>query len=117
MRISSSSVAIDNINKRFVELAPNSTYTLGVWMRTEGVQAACGAQVYMWDEATDTLAASICGTGTQNWTHSTAVFRTRGALAAGSNRSASAHSAQRVSLSCHSSDCHSIKRLRRLPLT
>ncbi len=49
VRIRSTTAAINNINRQYVTLKPNTTYTLVAWIRTEGVVGSPGAQVYPYE--------------------------------------------------------------------
>ncbi len=77
VRIDSDDVTINNINKQYVTLAPNTTYTLTGWMRTDNVQGGQGAQLYLYDfEGAQTGGISIVMHGTNDWTLVRQVFRT-----------------------------------------
>jgi hypothetical protein len=84
-RIDSRSHTTDNINKQFVELEPNSTYTLGAWLKTSNVSGLCSAEAYMWCDSGEGGAslgapqqeeARLCATGTGDWSHTSSVFHT-----------------------------------------
>ncbi len=77
VRIDSDDVTINNINKGYVTLAPNTIYTLTGWMKTEDVAGGQGAQVYLYDfEGAQTGGISIIMHGTNDWTQVRQVFRT-----------------------------------------
>jgi len=77
VRIDSDDPTINNINKRFVTLKPDTTYTLSGWMRTENVRGGQGAQLYVYGfEGAQTGGISLVMHGTNDWTLVRQVFRT-----------------------------------------
>jgi len=77
VRIDSDDVTINNINRQYVTLKPNTTYTLSGWMRTQGIAGGAGAQLYLYDfEGAQTGGISIVMHGTNDWTLVRQVFRT-----------------------------------------
>ena len=73
--IRSTSRQINNINKQYVTLKPNTAYTLSCWIKTEGVAGAPGAQVYPYEfEGVD--AGMITVTGTRDWARQVLCFTT-----------------------------------------
>jgi len=71
-------VAINNINKQYVDLAPNTTYALSAWIKTQGVDGE-GAQVYPYDfGGTNDKSKWIKVKGTTNWTYYSMEFTTGG---------------------------------------
>lgn len=77
VRIDSDNMAINNINRGWVTLKPNTIYTLTGWMKTENVVGGQGAQIYPYDfEGAQTGGISIVMHGTNDWTQVRQVFRT-----------------------------------------
>jgi len=75
-RIKSESRGINNINKLYVRLKPNTSYTLIAWAKTDRVSGAPGAQVYPYEFEGAGRSNMITWTGTQDWTEQRTVFRT-----------------------------------------
>jgi hypothetical protein len=68
--------SVDIINKQYVDLAPNTTYTLSAWLKTENVTGE-GAQVYPYDfDDSNPPSNLIWVTGTTDWTQYTMQFTT-----------------------------------------
>ncbi len=75
-RISSQDAGINNINRLYVTLKPNTTYTLMCWIRTENVTGRPGAQVYPYEFDDAIGVGMITVTGTTPWRRYYVVFRT-----------------------------------------
>ncbi|MGD9497691.1 MAG: putative glycoside hydrolase [Armatimonadota bacterium] len=77
VRIDSDDAGINNLNKGWVTLRPNTTYTLSGWMKTLNVSGGHGAQLYLYDfEGAQGTDISIIMHGTTDWTQVRQVFRT-----------------------------------------
>jgi len=74
-RIRSTSRQINNINRQYVSLKPNTAYTLSCRIKTEGVVGTPGAQVYPY-EFDGVEAGTITVTGTEDWTRQVLCFST-----------------------------------------
>ena len=75
VRIDSTSSLINNINKAWLDLRPNTTYTLSGWIRTEGV-GGDGAQVYPYGFEGMTSGGFIIARGTTDWRRYSVAFTT-----------------------------------------
>ena len=72
-----STEVINNINRQYVDLAPDTTYILSGWIKTENVTGGGGAQVYPYDyggviDATNWIRVE----GTTDWTYYSMQFTT-----------------------------------------
>ncbi len=77
VRIDSDSVAINNFSRGWVELQPNTIYTLSGWMKTEALEGGQGAQLYAYEfDGAQGAGISIVMHGTNDWTPVSQVFRT-----------------------------------------
>ncbi|MGC9319282.1 MAG: putative glycoside hydrolase [Armatimonadota bacterium] len=77
VRIDSDDVTINNINRGYVSLKPDTAYTLGGWMKTSGIEGGQGAQLYVYDfEDAQGAGIGIVMHGTHDWTRVQQVFRT-----------------------------------------
>jgi hypothetical protein len=71
-----STVVINNINRQYVDLKPNTTYTLSAWIKTENVTWE-GAQVYPYDyDGVIDASKWIRVEGTTDWTSYSMQFST-----------------------------------------
>jgi hypothetical protein len=78
VRIDSDSDEINNICSQAVSLRPDTTYTLGAWMRTSDVSGV-GANVYIYDfDGVDWAASSIEENDAPDWRHHAVTFTTAG---------------------------------------
>ncbi|MFQ6097294.1 MAG: putative glycoside hydrolase [Armatimonadota bacterium] len=76
VKIASDSPAINNINKQYVRLKPDTAYTLCAWIKTRDVTGN-GAQVYPYEfEGATGGGIAIAVTGTTDWTFYSQVFKT-----------------------------------------
>ncbi|MGD8238244.1 MAG: putative glycoside hydrolase [Armatimonadota bacterium] len=75
-RIASADVTINNINKQYVRLKPDTTYTLIAWAKTENVRGSPGAQVYPYEFDGATGGAMLTWIGTSHWREQRTVFTT-----------------------------------------
>ncbi len=77
VRIDSTSAQTNNINKQYLTLKPNTTYTLSAWVKTQDIAGGQGAQVYPYEFDGATGAdIGIVAHGTHDWTRMVQVFRT-----------------------------------------
>lgn len=77
VRIDSDSVAINNFSKGWVDLEPNTTYTLSGWMKTEAIEGGHGAQIYPYEfDGAQGAGIGIVMHGSNDWTPVSQVFRT-----------------------------------------
>ncbi len=76
VRITSESRSINNINKAYLRLKPNTSYTLIAWAKTEAVSGAPGAQVYPYEFEGASRGNTMTWTGTRDWTEQRVVIRT-----------------------------------------
>jgi len=77
VRIDSDSTAINNFSKGWVDLQPNTTYTLSGWMKTNRIEGGQGAQIYPYEfDGAQGASISIVMRGTNDWTPVSQVFRT-----------------------------------------
>ena len=76
-RITSRSLQINNINKQYVKLKPNTTYTLTAWIRTRQTAGDPGVQIYPYEfDGAAGAALSITVKGTSDWTRYRQTFTT-----------------------------------------
>jgi len=77
VKVVSDDVHINNINKYFVTLKPNTTYTLSAWVKTEDLTGQWGAQIYVGDFAGAKPGGTGVGfNGTNDWTQVIESFTT-----------------------------------------
>lgn len=77
VRIDSADITTNTLNKGWVTLRPNTTYTLSGWMKTREITGGQGAQIYRYDfEGAQGGGISIVMFGTNDWTPVRQVFRT-----------------------------------------
>ena len=75
-RIASADSGINNINKQFVSLKPNTTYTLTAWVKTASLQGSPGAQVYPYEFDGVIRGGMLTWQGTGDWRKQALRFRT-----------------------------------------
>lgn len=77
VRVDSDSVTTNNFSKGWVDLQPNTTYTLTGWMKTEAIEGGQGAQIYPYEfDGAEGGGINIIMRGTNDWTPVSQVFRT-----------------------------------------
>ena len=76
MRITSDTRSINNINKVYVQLKPNTNYTLIAWARTDNVSGTPGAQVYPYEFEGAGGHNMMTWTGTKGWSEQRVILRT-----------------------------------------
>ena len=76
VKIRSESRGINNINKRYVQLKPNTSYTLIAWAKTDGISGKPGAQIYPYEFEGMSPHNMMTWSGTQDWTEQRVVIRT-----------------------------------------
>jgi len=77
VKIVSDSVQINNINKCFVTLKPNTAYTLSAWVKTEDITGGRqGAELYLHDFEDAQGGTTILLQGTNDWTQVSQIFTT-----------------------------------------
>jgi hypothetical protein len=76
MRIRSDTRSVNNINKNYVQLEPNTNYTLIAWARTDNVSGEPGAQVYSYEFEGAGRHNMMTWTGTKDWSERRVILRT-----------------------------------------
>jgi hypothetical protein len=76
MRITSDTRSVNNINKNYVQLEPNTNYTLIAWAKTDNVSGEPGAQVYPYEFEGADPHSKMTWTGTKDWSEQRVVLRT-----------------------------------------
>jgi hypothetical protein len=76
MRITSDTRSVNNINKNYVQLEPNTNYTLIAWAKTDNVSGEPGAQVYPYEFEGADRHSKMTWTGTKGWSEQRVVLRT-----------------------------------------
>ena len=76
-RIESADPRINNINRQYVTLRPNTTYTLFARVKTEGISGGQGAQVYPYEfDGAEGAGIGMVLHGTHDWAELAQVFTT-----------------------------------------
>jgi len=76
-KIASDSLQINNINRQYVKLKPQTAYTLTVWIKTRDVTGNPGAQVYPYEfDGAKGGGPAITVTGTSDWKRYRQTFTT-----------------------------------------
>ncbi len=77
VRVDAADPTINNINKQYVTLKPNTFYTLSGWIRTENLAGGQGAQIYPYEfEGAQGGGINIVVHGTTDWKLYSTVFKT-----------------------------------------
>jgi len=77
VRIDSDSLQTNNMCRYYLELGPNTTYTLSAWMKTDNISGGQGAQIYVYDfEGAETGGIGMQMGGTNDWTRVHQCFTT-----------------------------------------
>jgi len=76
VRITSDTRSINNINKVYVQLKPNTSYTLIAWAKTDNVSGNPGAQIYPCEFEGASRGNMMTWTGTEDWAEQQVVLQT-----------------------------------------
>ena len=76
MRITSDTQSVNNINKIYVQLKPNTNYTLIAWAKTDNISGKPGSQVYPYEFEGAGGQTMMTWTGTKDWKEKRVVFQT-----------------------------------------
>ncbi|NDK17202.1 MAG: hypothetical protein COY42_09655 [Armatimonadetes bacterium CG_4_10_14_0_8_um_filter_66_14] len=76
VRLDSDTATINNISRQYVDLKPDTPYTLSAWAKTDKVTGDPGAQVYPYEFNGMSAGGRLTWTGTGEWKEQRLVFRT-----------------------------------------
>lgn len=76
MRITSDTRSINNINKFYLHLKPNTNYTLIAWAKTGDISGEPGAQAYPYEFEAASGQNMMTWTGTKDWSEQRVILRT-----------------------------------------
>ncbi len=76
VKITSTNKTINNINKQYVQLKPNTTYTLIVWAKVKDILGGQGAGVYPYEFEEAKGGGALTWKGTHDWREMRTLFTT-----------------------------------------